>query len=113
MTIAATNHNRRLTYVVRWLLAGITLMAILSVGVYNSTVALRRGADQKAKTIESLKTEQAELKNTFYGALETKSLVAAAERLGYVRDGNPSYLTLAADGTARQDATATSLRTQP
>lgn len=113
MTIVATNHNRHLTYAIRWLLVGIALMAMVSVGVYNSTVALRRSVAQKAKAIESLKMEQAELKNTFYGALETKSLVAAAERLGYVRDGSPSYLTLAADGTARQDATATSLRTQP
>ena len=110
MTIAAPNRNRQLAYTMRWLMVGIVSLCIVSIGLYNRTNELKRGISEKAKIVEVSKLKNAELKNAFYAAIDTKALVSAGQRLGYVRDNNPSYLTLYADGTAPQDGSSVSLK---
>jgi hypothetical protein len=110
MTITAPNRERQLTYAMRWLLFGIVVLVVISVSFYNKTVTLRRFVAAQEKAVDTLKLQNAQLKNSFYSVLDTKTLVAAGERLGYVRDNNPSYLTFRADGTAVENGPSVSLR---
>jgi hypothetical protein len=110
MTITAPNRNRQLNYAIRWFFVGIIGCAVLSVGLYNTMVTVRRTVNEKMKLVETLKVENTQLKNTFYTILDTRTLTKAAERLGYVRDVNPSYITFLADGTTRQDGPTVSVR---
>ncbi len=110
MTISAPNHNRQLDYAIRWLFIGIIVCAVMSIGLYNKMVTIRRVVTEKTKQIETLKVENTQLKNTFYTILDTRTLTKAAERLGYVRDVNPSYITFLADGSARQEGPTVSVR---
>ena len=88
----------------RWCLVGFIGLCMVCVVLYNQTVELKHGISQESKLVDNLKIQNAQLKNSFYAVLDTHTLVAAAERLGYVRDNNPSYLTFRADGTAAQDS---------
>lgn len=103
MTIAAPNRDRQMTFAMRWLLVGIIVFGFVAVGLNNKTVTLRRLVSAKEKIVDELKLQNAQLKNSFYAVLDTRTLVSAAERLGYVKDGTPSYLTFRSDGTAEQD----------
>ena len=110
MTIAAPNRNRQLICAMRWCFVGIAGLSMLIAVLYNQTVSLRRAISQETKLVDDLKLENAKLKNSFYAVLDTRTLVAAAERLGYVRDNNPSYLTFRADGTAAQNDSSVSIK---
>lgn len=110
MTISSPNHDRQLSYVMRWLFVGIIAAAVVSIGIYNKTVALRRAVAAGTQRVEQLKLKNAELKNTYFSSLDNRTLVSVVERLGYVRDNTPLYLTFRADGTAVQDGPAVSLR---
>ncbi len=110
MTISAPNRNHQLNCAIRWLLVGLVFFAVIIMNFYNNMVIVRRTVAEKSKNLEILKVENTKLKNDFYTLLDTRTLTKAAERLGYVRDGNPSYLTILADGTVRQDAPAVSVR---
>lgn len=104
MTIAPPNHDRRMNCAMRWLLVGIIVFGFIAAGFNSEMVTLRRVVSAKAKVVDELKLQNAQLKNSFYAVLDTRTLVSAAERLGYVKDGTPSYLTFRSDGTAEQDA---------
>jgi hypothetical protein len=110
MTIATPNRDRQLACIMNWLFVGIVIASVVCVGFYNSTVEMRRAVSRKAKAVEVLKLEGAELKNSFYAVLDTPTLVAAAERLGYVKDNTPSYVSFAADGSATFGGSSVSLR---
>jgi len=110
MTITATSNNRRLNCAIRWLLVGIVGFTIVGVNLYNNMIEVRRAVAERTKSIELLKSENTKLKNNYYTLLDTRTLTKAAERLGYVRDSNPSYLNFLADGSARQDSATVSLR---
>ena len=112
MTITAPNRNRQLNYLMRWFFVGIVVLCTMSIGLYNKTVALRRAVSVVSKTIDDLKLENAQLKNAYYAVLDTHTLISTAERLGYVKDSNPGYLTFRTDGTAAQDDSSVSLQTQ-
>jgi hypothetical protein len=110
MTIATPNRDRQLACMMNWLFVGIIIASVICIGFYNSTVEMRRSVSRKGKVVEALKLEGAELKNSFYAVLDTPTLVAAAERLGYVKDGAPLYVSFAADGTATRSSASVSLR---
>jgi hypothetical protein len=110
MTVRSTNRDQQLTYVMRWLLAGVFILGILTITVYNETATLKRLTARQDKAVAELKLQNAELKNSFYAVLDTRTLVTAAERLGFVRDNTPSYLTFRSDGTVTQDTSSVSLK---
>lgn len=99
MTITAPNTNRQLNYLMRWLVVGIAILAIFGISAHGTMVKLRRAVSEKTKQLEELRLANAQLKNEYYTALDTRTLLAAGERLGYLRDNNPTYLTFRADGT--------------
>lgn len=97
-------------YIMRWLLLAIAVAGVFSVAAYNRKEAVRRQVSVMTKEIEKLKVQNAQLKNDFYAALDTRTLVSVADRLGYVRDNTPAHLTFRSDGSAVQDGPAVSFR---
>ncbi len=104
MTIATPNRDRQLTYAMRWLFVGVVVFGSIVVVLNNKTVTLHRLVAQKEKIVDQLKLQNAQLKNSFYAVLDTRTLVATAEKMGYVKDSAPAYLTFRSDGTAEQDS---------
>src|SRR5574343_436601 len=103
MTVQSKNSDQQLTYVMRWLLVGLFVLGTLTIVVYNQTASLKRLTVRQERAVEELKLKNADLKNSYYAVLDTRSLVTTGERLGLVRDNTPSYLTFRSDGTVTQD----------
>lgn len=103
MTIASPNIERQLIYITRWLIVALVVAGVVAVSSYNSKEAVRRRVVAAVKVVDQLKLQNAELKNAFYVALDTRELMSVAGRLGYVRDSRPHHLTFRSDGSATQD----------
>ena len=91
-------------------MVGIFGFIILIIALHNQTVVFSSEVKQKAKIVGDFESANAQLKNSYYAALDTKALVDSAQQLGYVRDSNPRYISFSADGQVLQGGSTVSLR---
>ncbi len=109
MTISHSNPTRYATGAIRILLGVIVISCLSSIFLYNRMVQARRADNQITKVVDQLKVENAKLKNDLYTMIDGRSLTMHAERLGYIKDSNPAYITFLADGSVREGATVSLL----
>lgn len=77
---------------------------------YDQGTSARREVSVLTKQVEALKTTNTALKNQLYGLIDTRTVTMQVERLGYIKDSNPAYVTLFADGSVREDGRVSLLK---
>jgi len=91
MTIIQPNKYkdiRKLVLVLGTVLIGTLLMAVF---VYLQTVSLKHDLAETKEYLEEQKVANSELKDNFYGFLDTDNLEALAAERGLVQDKNPKW----------------------
>lgn len=97
MTIIEPNKNiksRKSNLLLIGSVAALFGVALWSIIIYNQIVSLSRATREAEDSLQVLITKNAELKNTSYTVIDSKSLHAIANRYGLVKVKNPEYLEL-------------------
>jgi hypothetical protein len=102
MTISHAQPERYAVKTIKLMLIVIFVLCVGSVLGYNQMIEARAAKTQVTKRIEALTSENATLKNDLYTVIDSRSLTMQAERLGYIKDSNPTYLQFLADGSVRE-----------
>ncbi len=102
MTISQAQPERYASRAIKILLGVIVVSVVASIFLYNRMVVARRGSDQLVKTVDQLNVANAKLKNDLYTMIDSRSLITQAERLGYIKESNPHYISFLADGSVRE-----------
>jgi cell division protein FtsL len=91
MTIIQPNKYKdikRLMFSMGVFIVGIILVWVF---VYLQTVNLRHDTASAKKSLEEAKVENAELKNRYYGIVDSENLENLARERGFVNDKNPQW----------------------
>ncbi len=91
MTIIQPNKNEDIRKLVTFLTVGLVAVFLAVVFLYMQTVSLKHELAQKRDTLETLKVENAELKNNFYNLVDVNNLEKLAGELGLIQDKNPQW----------------------
>jgi len=91
MTIIQPNKNEDIRRLITLLTIGLVTVFLAVVFLYMQTVTLKHDLAQKRNTLETLKVENAELKNGFYNLVDVGNLEQLAGKLGLVQDKNPQW----------------------
>ena|SRR3989344_2898399 len=91
MTIIQPNKNQDIRRLITLLTTGLVVVVLALVLFYMQTVILKHDLVKKHNTLETLKVENAELKNNFYGLVDVNNLETLAGELGLVQDKNPQW----------------------
>ncbi len=93
MTYIKTNKNNfRLASPLLLLGLGILSAISLEVYIYSQTVNLKHDIITLSRNIESVRLENADLKNQFYSLTDKTNLEKVAARNGFVQDNNPKWV---------------------
>ncbi len=104
MTIVQPNRSRQITLVIKLLLGGIAGMGVASMLLYNSLVNVRSQVLAQEKIVQELRVENADIKNEYFAQIDSRVLIEVAERLGYIKNLAPKYLTLQTELTQQPSA---------
>ena len=91
MTIIQPNKNEDIRQLITLLTIGLVAVCLAVVFLYMQTVSLEHNLARKHNTLETLKVENAELKNNFYNLVDVGNLEKLAGELGLVQDKNPQW----------------------
>ncbi len=91
MTIIQPNKNEDIRRLVTLLTMGLVVVFLVVVFLYMQTVISKHDLAKKRNTLETLKVENAELKNNFYTLVDVGNLEQLAGELGLVQDKNPQW----------------------
>lgn len=91
MTIIQPNKNEDIRRLVTLLSTGLIIVFLAVVFLYMQTVTSKHDLAKKHNTLETLKVENAELKNNFYTLVDVGNLEQLAGELGLVQDKNPQW----------------------
>ena len=91
MTIIQPNKNQDIRRLITILTTGLIVVVLAWVLFYMQTVILKHDLAKKHNILETLKVENAELKNNFYGLVDVNNLETLAGELGLVQDKNPQW----------------------
>ncbi len=91
MTIIQPNKNEDIRRLVTLLTMGLVVVFLAVVFLYMQTVISKHDLAKKRNTLETLKVENAELKNNFYTLVDVGNLEQLAGELGLVQDKNPQW----------------------
>lgn len=91
MTIIQPNKNEDIRRLITLLTVGLVGVFLAVVFLYMQTVSLKHDLAKKHNTLETLKVENAELKNNFYNLVDVGNLEKLAGELGLVQDKNPQW----------------------
>ncbi len=95
MTIIEPNKNSFRSKLPIYSLVGLVLFeAVLSVLFYNQNVQLNHATKENQKNIEIVRSENADLKNQLYLALDLENSDLLAAKLGLVKESKPEYLAI-------------------
>lgn len=108
MTISYTRPEYYIARAIRLLLVLIVVAVTALVFFYNQNTTVRRAVSVATKQVEALRAENTKLKNQVYTLIDNRTLIVEAERAGYIKTSNPTYVTFLADGSVR-DADRVSL----
>lgn len=92
MTIIQPNKNEDIRRLITLLTIGLVAVFLAVVFLYLQTVSLKHDLAKKHNTLETLKVENAELKNNFYNLVDVGNLEKLAGELGLVQDKNPQWV---------------------
>lgn len=102
MTISHSSPIRYFSSAIKYLVIAIIMCALALIFLYNRMVTARAVVKETSKKLELLTTENAKLKNELFTLIDTRALTMNVQRLGYIKDSNPTYLTFLADGSVRE-----------
>ncbi len=91
MTIIQPNKNEDIRRLITLLSTGLIVVVLAVVFLYMQTVTSKHDLAKKHSTLETLKVENAELKNNFYTLVDVGNLEQLAGELGLVQDKNPQW----------------------
>lgn len=91
MTIIQPNKNEDIRRLVTLLSTGLIIVFLAVVFLYMQTVISKHNLAKKRNSLETLKVENAELKNNFYTLVDVGNLEQLAGELGLVQDKNPQW----------------------
>src|SRR3989344_8854669 len=91
MTIIQPNKNEEIRRLITLLSTGLIFVFLGGVLLYMQTVSLKHDLAKKHDTLETIKVENAELKNSFYTLVDVGNLEQLASELGLVQDKNPQW----------------------
>lgn len=110
MTISHSKPGAYTNKIIRLLGVAFILGCALLVFLYNQNTKSRQEVSRLTKEVEVLKTTNTQLKNDLHGFIDTRMLTMQVERLGYIKESSPTYVTLFADGSVRDDGRVSLLR---
>lgn len=70
------------------------MLGVANIFLYNQSVGAREKASVVKETVKELRVANAQLKNELYVTTDSAALVAAADRLGLVKESKPTYLSI-------------------
>ncbi len=91
MTIIQPNKNEDIRRLATLLTIGLVVVFLAVVFLYMQTVISKHDLAKKRNSLETLKVENAELKNNFYTLVDVGNLEQLAGELGLVQDKNPQW----------------------
>ncbi len=95
MTIIEPNKNSFKSKAPTYLIVGLVLLeAALSVLFYNQNVQFNHALKDNQKKIEMVRSENADLKNQLYLALDLENSDILAAKFGLVKERKPDYLAI-------------------
>ena len=85
------NKNKNLIYLI--LILGFALVAVVSfyVFIYSKTVSLKYDIGKIKTDLEIARVQNAELKNKFYSAIDSRNLDTLSKEKGLIYDKNPQW----------------------
>jgi cell division protein FtsB len=110
MTISQSKPGKYTNKVIRFLGIAFILGCVLMVFLYNQNTGNRQKVSQLSKEVELLRSTNTQLKNDLHGFIDGRMLTMQVERLGYIKESSPTYVTLFADGSVRDDGRVSLLR---
>lgn len=95
MTIIEPNKNSFRSRLPLYLAAGFVMLeALLSIFAYNFNVKINHSIKESIKQIETLRADNADLKNQLYLVLDLENSDILAAKLGLVKERRPEYLAV-------------------
>lgn len=91
MTVIQPNKIKSVLAIIIGLSLVLFLVAFVNIYVYSKTVSLKYDASKLEKNLESLRVENAELKNDLYQLVDLKKLENLAKEKGMIQDKNPQW----------------------
>jgi cell division protein FtsB len=110
MTISHSKPNFYVNKIIRLLSIAFVLGCALMVFLYNQNTKSRQEVSKLTKEVDALRSDNTQLKNDLHGFIDSRMLTAQVERLGYIKESMPTYITLLADGSVREDGRVSLLR---
>ncbi len=91
MTVIQPNKNENLIHLL--FIFGAVLVAVTSlyVLIYSRTVSLKHDIEKIKTELETVRVQNAELKNEFYVAIDSRKLDELAKEKGLIYDKNPQW----------------------
>ena len=91
MTVIQPNKNRSLIQLMFIFGAILVSIASLYVVLYSKTVSLKHDIQEVETELNTLKVQNAELKNSFYSVVDSRELDKLAQEKGLIYDKNPKW----------------------
>lgn len=91
MTIIQPNKTQNLIHLLFIFGTALVLIAAFYVFIYSKTVSLKHDIEKVEAQLNELRVQNAELKNDFYSALDSRKLEELAKEKGLIYDKNPQW----------------------
>lgn len=91
MTIIRPNAYKEIKKLVALLSVVLVGTLLLGVFIYLQTVSMKHDIANAQDNLDELKVENADLKNSFYGMMDSDNLEKLALERGLVKDKNPQW----------------------
>jgi len=91
MTVIQPNKSQNLIHLLFIFGSLLVVVASLYVFVYSNTVSLKYDIEKIEVELERLRVDNAELKNDFYSAVDSRKLEELAKEKGLIYDKNPQW----------------------
>lgn len=105
MTISHKQPSSYINRSIKILLAVFPVCCLAIIMFYSQNGSLRAELAEIRKEVDTLSALNTELKNSLQGLVDNRALTIQVERLGYIKQTRPTYITLFADGSVREAAT--------
>ncbi|MBU2101203.1 hypothetical protein KKH05_00545 [Patescibacteria group bacterium] len=92
MTIVRPNRDKDIKRTIILCGAGVVTMVAMVVVSYVSLVSAKHDLEKTRVSLESMKVENAELKNQYFEMTNVESLERFASEMGLVKDKNPGWV---------------------
>jgi len=91
MTVIQPNKTKKFIHLLFVFGGALILIAAFYVFIYSKTVSLKHDIEKTKVQLNELRVQNAELKNDFYSALDSRKLEELAKEKGLIYDKNPQW----------------------